>query len=296
MENATKPDIHSNHSLTSLPSNDKVIGLSINLKPAAYQEEECREMKSGNLAHSFEGNKNSLQLSFSTSSTGSTHAIQSMCQGQIQDTGLDLMNFSRKPKGSLEADKFYESIPCSQRSIRENSSSSYILNLHDNFTDPANPVHAEACNADNQQLDSRQLALENQPGENSVEETQLQVEATPNSTIYIPGSKIFHGQSHSSSMPYKKKASSTASKVNHTQEKQPRMTCSPPIHQSQFVSKIAQAQQSLIKHNQEVEDILSGYQDQKSVIQHQQSELEQVKASCVEYSEQIQTLEAEKKV
>ena len=69
---------------------------------------------------------------------------------------------------------------------------------------------------------------------------------------------------------------------------------SPPIQQPRPISKVAQAQENLIKHNQEVEDILNECQLQKEVIQLQQSELESFKASKSESCEKIQSLEADK--
>jgi predicted RNase H-like nuclease (RuvC/YqgF family) len=50
----------------------------------------------------------------------------------------------------------------------------------------------------------------------------------------------------------------------------------------------------LIRHSQEVKDILNDYQFQKETVQVQQSELEHLKASTTEKSKEIQTLEAER--
>jgi hypothetical protein len=68
---------------------------------------------------------------------------------------------------------------------------------------------------------------------------------------------------------------------------------SPPAQQTLFC-KVVQAQQNLIKHNQEIEHILNDCQHQKEVIQFQQSELDKFKASSIENSDYIRTLEKEK--
>ena len=69
---------------------------------------------------------------------------------------------------------------------------------------------------------------------------------------------------------------------------------SPSIQQERHLSKVAQAQQSLVKHNQEIEDILNHAERQKEIIQFLQSELERLKASGVENIEKVQALEMEK--
>jgi hypothetical protein len=66
------------------------------------------------------------------------------------------------------------------------------------------------------------------------------------------------------------------------------------IRQPIPLSKVAQAQQNLLKHNQEVEDILIECQSQKGIIERQQSELDNLKSSSVEYSKRIQSLDMEK--
>ena len=81
-------------------------------------------------------------------------------------------------------------------------------------------------------------------------------------------------------------------RYNHTTEVH--RYSSPPTQQSRLISKVAQAQENLIRHNQEVEDILNDCQLQKEVIRLQQSELECFKASKIENSEKIQSLEADK--
>jgi hypothetical protein len=64
--------------------------------------------------------------------------------------------------------------------------------------------------------------------------------------------------------------------------------------QHRHLSKVAQAQQSLIKHNQEVEDILSHVERQKEVIQFLQLDLERLEAASAENLEKIQALQTEK--
>jgi hypothetical protein len=71
---------------------------------------------------------------------------------------------------------------------------------------------------------------------------------------------------------------------------------SSPIQQPRPLSKVAQAQQNLFKHNQEVDDILKDCQNQKEIIELQQSELEKLKFSNVESTEQIRALEMEKEI
>jgi cell division protein FtsB len=61
-----------------------------------------------------------------------------------------------------------------------------------------------------------------------------------------------------------------------------------------LLSNVILAQQNLIRHSQEVKDILNDYQFQKETVQVQQSELEHLKASTTEKSKEIQTLEAER--
>ena len=64
--------------------------------------------------------------------------------------------------------------------------------------------------------------------------------------------------------------------------------------QHRRLSKVAQAQQSLIKHNQEVEDILSYVERQKEVIQFLQLDLERLEVASAENLEKIKALQMEK--
>lgn len=66
------------------------------------------------------------------------------------------------------------------------------------------------------------------------------------------------------------------------------------LQEEQHFCKAVQAQEGLIKHNQEIEDILNHVDHQKEVIQFLQSELERLKASGVEKFEKVQALEREK--
>jgi chromosome segregation ATPase len=69
---------------------------------------------------------------------------------------------------------------------------------------------------------------------------------------------------------------------------------SPTSEWPPLLSNVILAQQNLIRHSQEVKDILNDYQFQKETIQVQQFELEHLKASSIEKSKEIQTLEAER--
>lgn len=104
-----------------------------------------------------------------------------------------------------------------------------------------------------------------------------------------------HIQKTSEPGSYNNDARIRKSKSLHNYKRDIHRYSSPPIQQPRLLSKVAQAQQTLIKHSQEVEDILDDCQRQKEVIQSQKSELERLKTFDVEKSEKIQALELEKK-
>lgn len=96
-------------------------------------------------------------------------------------------------------------------------------------------------------------------------------------------------------LQYNNDARVKKSKIINNHRREIHRYSSPPTQHTRFLSKVAQAQQSLIQHNQEVEDILDDCQRQKEIIQSQQSELEKLKTLEVEKTGKIQALELEKK-
>jgi hypothetical protein len=121
------------------------------------------------------------------------------------------------------------------------------------------------------------------------------------SHLVIQGTEIFPTQSSRLQQPFEhailqfnNNTKVKKSKSGQSHKKEAQRCTSSFIRQPRPLSKVAQAQQNLLKHNQEVEDILGECQSQKEIIELQQSELENLKSSSVESSKRIQSLEMEK--